>query len=349
MEKINYSQIYSKITKGLSTKTKDIFDRRFGIKTSQNSKAGKGQTVSIETLESIGNSLGITRERVRQIEEAGFNFIKKNNKEVIDGICTQFTSYFEGRGSFKKEETALQDLGGAKHKPYALFFLSLCGTFSRVAGKKDYAYFWSTMPNAEKQVKQNLESLVQGIEDKGTLMEKQELITVFASQYNAETLASYLEISKKIQQNKDGKIGLVTWPEIKPRGVKDKAYLVFKAQQKPLHFTQITSLIDGLGLNDGAKKTHAQTVHNELIKDTRFVLVGRGTYALKEWGYVPGTIKDIIIKVLKEKPQLASQEEIVKEVLAQRLVAKNTVMINLNNKKYFTKDAEGKYLVREAV
>lgn len=347
MENINYSQLYTKLTKGLSPKTKDIFDRRFGIKTSGASKAGKGQTVSIETLESIGNGLGITRERVRQIEEAGFNFIKKNNKEVIDGICTQFTQYFESKGGFKKEEIVLQDLGSNKYKPYVLFFLSLCGNFSRVAGKKEYEYFWSTLESAEKTVKTNLDALVDGIQKHGKLMEKQELIANFASQFNAETLASYLEISKKIQENKDGKIGLISWPEIRPRGVKDKAYLVFKSHQKPLHFTQITSFIDDLGLNEGDKKTHAQTVHNELIKDARFVLVGRGTYALKEWGYVPGTIKDIIEKVLTEKPHLVSQEDIVKEVLSQRLVAKNTVMINLNNKKYFSKDATGKYLVRE--
>ncbi|OGZ65355.1 MAG: hypothetical protein A3C50_03365 [Candidatus Staskawiczbacteria bacterium RIFCSPHIGHO2_02_FULL_43_16] len=348
MEKINYAQLYTKLTKGLSAKTKDIFDRRFGIKTSSQSKAGRGQTVRIETLESIGQSLGITRERVRQIEEAGFNFIKKNNKEIIDNICAQFTAYFESKGGFKKEEIVLEDLGGQKYKPYVLFFLSLCGAFSRVAGKKDYEYFWSTIPSAEKTVKENLDALVAGIEAHGKLMEKHDLAAAFASQHNFEALASYLEISKKIQENKEGKIGLITWPEIKPRGVKDKAYLVFKKHQKPLHFTHITSLIDELGLNDDDKKTHAQTVHNELIKDARFVLVGRGTYALGEWGYVPGTIKDIIGKVLTEKPHLASQDEIVKEVLSQRLVAKNTVMINLNNKKYFEKDATGKYLIRDS-
>ncbi len=348
MEKVNYSQLYTKLTKGLSAKTKDIFDRRFGIKTSSQSKAGRGQTVSIETLESIGQSLGITRERVRQIEEAGFNFIKKNNKEVIEKICAEFTAYFENKGGFKKEETVLNDLGGAKQKPYVLFFLSLCGNFSRVAGKKDYEYFWSILPSAEKTVKENLDTLVAGIDAHGKLMEKHEVVSAFASQFDGEAIASYLEISKKIQATKDGKIGLVTWPEVSPRGVKDKAYLVFKKHQKPLHFNAITSFIDELGINEEGKKTHAQTVHNELIKDARFVLVGRGTYALKEWGYVPGTIKDIIEKVLTEKPHLVSQEDIVKEVLSQRLVAKNTVMINLNNKKYFGKDEQGKYLIRES-
>src|SRR3989338_9455309 len=134
MEKINYSQLYTKLTKGISAKTKDIFDRRFGVKT--------GKT---ETLESIGESLGITRERVRQIEEVGFNFVKKNHKETLAQIYKEFEDYFGEKGGFKKEEIVLANLGGAKHKPYALFFLIMGEQFKRVCEKKDYFYFWSTM------------------------------------------------------------------------------------------------------------------------------------------------------------------------------------------------------------
>ncbi|MCX6721035.1 MAG: winged helix-turn-helix domain-containing protein [Candidatus Staskawiczbacteria bacterium] len=158
---------------------------------------------------------------------------------------------------------------------------------------------------------------------------------------------SYLEVSKNIQPNKEGELGLISWPEIKPRGVKDKAFLVFKKHGKPLHFTKVAELIDRLEYSLPNKKTYPQTVHNELIKDGRFVLVGRGTYALSEWGYVPGTIKDIIMKVMKDKNQPTHKDEIVKEVLAQRFVAKNTVLMNLNNKKYFEKDANEKYFLRK--
>ncbi len=350
MEKVNYLQIYAKFTKGLSAKTKDIFDRRFGVKTSNQSKISKGQTVKIETLESIGRSLGITRERVRQIEEAGFSHIRKNHKEALENIFTQLSSYFVEKGGFKKEEAIFQDLGGDKAKPYVLFLLTLGNDFSRVCEKKDNYYFWSTTQNPEKQVRETLSSLVAGIGKNGNLLTKQELVANFASTHNLNESAidSYLEISKKIQTNKEGKFGLIDWPEIRPKGVKDKAFLVFKKHQKPLHFREITQLIDLLDSNQSDKKTHAQTVHNELIKDPRFVLVGRGMYALGEWGYVPGTIKDVITKVIAEKQQPVHQDEIVKAVLAQRLVAKNTVMINLNNKKYFSKDAEGRYLIRES-
>jgi len=338
MEKINYSQLYQKLTKGLSPKTKEIFVRRFGIKTG-----------TPETLEAIGKTYGITRERVRQIEEVGFSFVKKQNKEALDKIFGEFASYFKDKGGFKKEETALEELGGKKAKPYVLFLLTLGEQFSRVCEKKDYFYFWSTMPEAQAKVKENLVSLVSEIQKIGIPFPKKELVANVASKpgFTEPVLASYLEISKKIKETSEGKIGLIDWPEIKPRGVRDKAFLVFKKHQKPLHFTDVAKLIDQLELSTLNKKTYPQTVHNELIKDPRFVLVGRGTYALNEWGYEPGTIKDVILKVLQKNTAPQDKEEIVKEVLTQRLVAKNTVLMNLNNKKYFDKDSEGKYFIRK--
>jgi len=334
MNKINYSQIYTKVTKGLSPKVKDIFDRRFGI--------GKAAP---ETLESIGKSLRVTRERVRQIEEGGFSFIKKNHKDTLEKVFVEFRAYFESTGGLKREDLVLNDLGGTKYQHHVLFLLRLSDEFERVCEKKEYHYFWSTMQDAEKKVADVLRQMVADISQYGKPMPKQQLFAQLLVKYHLTeaALQSYLEISKKIQPNSEGSYGLIHWPEIKPRSVKDKALLVFRRHQKPLHFKEITSLIDQLELAAQKRKTHPQTVHNELIKDPRFVLVGRGMYALSEWGYIPGTVKDIILSVLKEKPQLTSKEDIVKEVLAQRLVKRNTVLIKLNNKKYFLRDQQGKY------
>ena len=338
MNKINYSQLYRKLTKGLSPKTKEIFDRRFGVKNGQ-----------IETLESIGESMKITRERVRQIEGAGFNFVKKNNKEILEKTFAELAGYFALNGGFKKEEIALQELGGKNQKPYVLFLLTLGGQFSRVCEKKDFYSFWSIIQNPEAKAKEVLGSLVSAIEKQASPFDKKGFFSGFIQKNNLsnQALTSHFELSKQIKENSEGKIGLVSWPEINPRGVKDKAFLVFKKHQKPLHFTKVAELIDTLEYNVPNKKTYPQTVHNELIKDSRFVLVGRGTYALAEWGYFPGTIKDIIVKVLKDKNQAIDKDDLVKEVLTQRLVAKNTVLMNLNNKQYFEKTAEGKYLLRK--
>jgi len=337
MKKINYLQIYQKFTKGLSPKTKDIFDRRFGVKTG-----------APETLEAIGKTLGITRERVRQIEEAGFSYVRKNNKDALEATYAEFANYFKEQGGFKKEENVLEEIGGKNQRPYVLFLLTLGEQFSRVCEKKDYHYFWSNLPSAQEKVKATLNSLVSQLQKIGHPIPVKEFYAKVAQTQGLSQPAtlSYLEISKRIQPNKESGLGLVEWPEIKPRGVKDKAFLVFKKHGKPLHFTEVANLIDKFDYNMPNKKTYPQTVHNELIKDARFVLVGRGTYALSEWGYVPGTIKDIITNVLKGKNEPMHKDEVVKQVLAQRLVAKNTVLMNLNNKKNFDKDSGDRYFLK---
>jgi len=151
-------------------------------------------------------------------------------------------------------------------------------------------------------------------------------------------ISSTLEISKKIQKNSEDLFGLRDWPEINPRGARDKAYLVFKKAKIPLHFTKVAEFIEG---------ALPQTVHNELIRDERFVLVGRGIYALREWGYEPGQVKDVILKILKDERKPLAKEEILEKTLKQRLVKENTIFLNLSNTKYFLRDSQGKYIVKE--
>jgi len=191
--------------------------------------------------------------------------------------------------------------------------------------------------------------LVGEMQKVGKLIAPKDFHTQIASKQGVAQFASnsYLEVSKKIQANQENQLGLVEWPEIKPKGVRDRALLAFKKHGKPLHFTEVAKMIDKLNFNVPNKRTYPQTVHNELIKDTRFVLVGRGTYALADWGYTPGTIKEVIAKLLKDSNGPIHKDEIVDKVLAQRLVAKNTVLMNLNNKTYFDKDSNNKYFLRK--
>ena len=338
MEKISYPKIYSNLIKDLSDKTKEVFSRRFGIDQKER-----------ETLESIGKSMGITRERVRQIEAAGFSHIRNQKKEVLDGLFKEFLAYFKNKGGLKREDLVLADLGGKNSQSQVLFFLTLGEQFSRVCEKKDFYSFWTIMPGAEQTVKKTLTSLANDFKKINSPLAKKDFLNQFTSKYNLNpsSLLSYFEISKNIKENNEGRVGLVEWPEIKPRGVRDRALLVFQKEQKPLHFTKVANLIDNLNYNLPNKKTLPQTVHNELIKDRRFVLVGRGTYALKEWGYNPGTVKDVIIQVMKGTGQPIGKDELIEKVLSQRLVAKNTVLMNLNDKNYFSRDDKGRYILRK--
>src|SRR3989344_997326 len=160
---MNYSQIYAKFTRNLSPKVQDIFDRRFGVKPPAKIKPGKSQTLQTETLDSIGKGLGITRERVRQIEEAGLNHIRKNYKEDLNAALAEVEAYLRASGGFKKEEIIFEDIGEKKNKPYVLFLLTIGKQFERVSDKKDHYYFWTLAGLPGKQVKETLNSLISDI------------------------------------------------------------------------------------------------------------------------------------------------------------------------------------------
>ncbi|MFZ4631600.1 MAG: sigma factor-like helix-turn-helix DNA-binding protein [Patescibacteria group bacterium] len=98
---------------------------------------------------------------------------------------------------------------------------------------------------------------------------------------NNKVLYSLMQAIKNLEQNKYGEWGIADWQEIKPKTVNDKIYLILKHEAKPLHFTEIASKINDVKFDK--KQANAATVHNELILDSRYVLISRGTYGLKEW------------------------------------------------------------------
>ncbi len=326
MNNHNFQKICRELLEELPQKQREIISRRFALTTEREGGAGR------ETLESIGKRFGITRERVRQIEEDGFLKIKPKIAEYKN-VFKYFNRYFKKCGGFEKEEILLEDLGGKKHGHQIYFLLAINDNFERFGESADLYSFWTINKNSLGSVENIINTLSDKLEKVGKSLGLREL----GSFSNIKFLTAYLDISKKILKNSDGFYGLKNWPEIDPKGVKDKAYLVFKKLGKPLHFNEIAKLIDG---------SLIQTVHNELIKDPRFVLVGRGIYALKEWGYESGQVKDVIARILKGNSPL-TQSEILEKVLKQRLVKENTILLNLSNKKIFLRNSQGKYKVLE--
>ncbi|MDD4358324.1 MAG: hypothetical protein PHY30_00735, partial [Candidatus Pacebacteria bacterium] len=171
---------------------------------------------------------------------------------------------------------------------------------------------------------------------------------------NLKALESFIEISKKISKTIDQKkYGLINWPEVNPKTVRDKIYFILKHNKKPLHYKDISRGIDNLNSELVAtsvshKKLHPQTIHNELIRNNNFVLIGRGIYALKEWGYNEGQVKDVIKDILRNNKNPLSKEEVINLVSEKRIVRESTILLNLQNKKLFSKDNFGKYKIRES-
>ena len=171
-----------------------------------------------------------------------------------------------------------------------------------------------------------------------TFPEKAEVIN------NNKILYSFLMAIKNIEQNKFGEWGKDNWNEIKPKTVNDKIYLVLKNNGKPMHFTEIADRINEIKFDK--KKANAATVHNELILDERYILVGRGVYGLREWGYKKGVVIDVIKDILKDSKIAMSRDDIIEKVLENRLVKKATVVLALNNKEIFERQEDGNYKLK---
>ena len=337
----NYQVVTNNLIKELPQRIKDVIEQRFGLKNKER-----------KTLEEIGETYDITRERVRQIEESGFAKLKPRLKEY-QGVLDYFRDQIKLSGNLKREDILLQSLGGEKQQNQVFFLLTLGSNFKKFYQTKDFYSLWTIDENSARSAEDFLKFLEKRFGELKTPLNSEEIKKEFSSHFGkhlaSEALQSLLEISKKIKAGVDGRYGLKDWSEINPRGVKDKAFLVLKKQQRPLHFTEVTELINSSDFGKMfGEKALTQTVHNELIKDPRFVLVGRGLYALGEWGYQPGQVKDVILNILKESNKPLTRDQILERVLKQRIVKTNTVFLNLNNKKFFLKNQEGKYQVREA-
>lgn len=348
----DYKKTTQNILKNLPDRTRAVISRRFSL-----SKAGKP-----ETLEAIGKSYNITRERVRQIENDGMKRAKKvlESSEVKEEF-KKMKAFFERKisscGGVKKEEELLSELGSVEQKNCILFLLNLSDNLVREKEDDNFYSFWAVnkdLISSARKVSSDFVKFLKEKEKPETLSDLYSECKKSGSKVSEEAFSCYLGISKDILKTVDGnKIGLKSWPEVNPKTVKDKIKLILKEKEKPLHFKDIADMI--FDLNDTLtnrsnknKRLHPQTVHNELIRNQDFVLVGRGYYALKDWGYNPGQVKDVIYQVLQSSNNSLDRNEIVNSVLKQRMVKESTILLNLQNKNLFTKDEEGKYSVREA-
>ena len=157
-------------------------------------------------------------------------------------------------------------------------------------------------------------------------------------------LHSYLEVSRYFGKDLFNKWGLINWRSVNPKRMRDKIYLVLLKDRQPLHYRRIAERINE---EDFDKRTaYPATIHNELILDKRFVLIGRGIYALAEWGYKPGAIVDVVIDVLKQADAPLPRERIIEEVMKKRMVKPGSINLTLTNKDLFVKINDRDYILK---
>lgn len=342
---ISASKIFNSLFDNLASRQREVVLGRFGL-----DKSGQPQT-----LAALGSKYGVTRERVRQIEVAALALFKKEilSSDDFSAIINKSKNVLKDAGGVVRKEVlldALKSVVDGLTENHLALIIEATKSFSFHAEDKHHYGFYYLDKNSLKIATNFIGQWTAFLHTKKDHVLRgkyQEFLSAFLDKKDiSESVAeNYLSITKKIHGNPFGDKGLSDWSEIKPRTIRDRAYLVLKKKGEPLHFRFITNTINEIGFD--ARKASAPTVHNELIKDNRFVLVGRGIYALAEHGYEPGTAREIIQKVLKKYGSMKPRE-IILAIQKERFFKPNTILVNLQNKSYFERLPNGNYQVRES-
>lgn len=324
---MDVDRLIQELIDSLGKRQKEVLIKRFGL---------KGQRL---TLAAIGDKFGITRERVRQIEAAALKNLKPRARAVVQDLADKIKVYLRDAGGVKSDEDLIADLFKKESAPKIHFLLSIHGEPYFYDEDENYKDFWYLDETAKKRCFEYVNELEEKLSrGRGSADAK----ATAAAHFKNPVSVNLAGVSEKFGVNIFGDFGLSAWPEIKPRVISDKAYLVLKKKNTPLHFRQMADEINALKFDH--KKANAQTVHNELIKDSRFVLVGRGMYGLREQGFEPGTAREVIARLLKSNGP-AHSHKVVELVKKERFLKENTILLNLQDRRYFKRLDDGRYTV----
>jgi DNA-binding phage protein len=305
-----------------------------------------------ETLEQIGELLGITRERVRQLEKAVIARLKAQAEQDqlphIQEIQQAMLAHLQESGNAARVSqlsSILTAENSRTDQSRTAFLATLCPELVLI---EDTDHFHQAVAirkvRDEKSIKEAISTIIASIKKIG----EPATVDTIAKESGIEDIseaAALASISKDLATLND-RWGLVKWPMVNPKNIRDKIYVILKTNGKHMHFNEIAGAIKGSEFK--RKDVTTQAIHNELIKDKRFVLIGRGIYALKEWGYKKGTVADIITEVLREANEPLHRDEIVKRVLKSRFVKETTILLNLQGKTQFKRVAKATYELAEA-
>ena len=317
---------------------KEIISRRFGLNGNK------------ETLEQIGEMLSITRERVRQLEKAILIRlqISAEENEIPELAAAEkiLIRNLTEMGRVAKLNDLADKVYGRTTTASERTGIYFIATFSKnLTVIEDNDKYNAAIGIAEYgdslAIRGRVDEIVRIIKENKQPMTIEELDSKLNYEH-PDHIKATLSISKLLA-TLNGVYGLVMWPAVNPKNIRDKIFVILEGRKEPMHFSDIANEI--AGSNFKRKNVTVQAIHNELIKDDRFVLIGRGIYALSSWGYKKGTISDIIKSILEKSEKPLTREEIVKQVLKTRKVKETTILLNLQNKKLFKKVDKNSYTI----
>jgi len=335
-------EIISALIDILTEKEQDIIIGRFGLSGNR-----------IMTLASIGEKYSVTRERIRQVQNYTVAKLKRNAKNTkLQELHLELTKLMTKNGNLISEA----DLEAFLVKKYPEHADSLPELKLACVLHENIIQEYNRVDYLPHYRHQELAfSLVKTIDLRSAAILKKrqqtypvnELAKKIQDELNAQhqrvslqTIYSAWNLDRRLVVKND-EVSIKSWRHINPRTLNDKINYVLREEHEALHYSQITKKIIAKDFDE--KDISVQAIHNELINNQDFVLIGRGIYALKTWGYKAGTVADVLESILAKNGPM-HLEDLTEAVLQRRKVKKITVQINLNSKKHkFLKNKAGQY------
>ena len=326
----------------LTEKEATVIKRRFAL-------AGQPK----QTLEKIGKHFKVTRERIRQIESIALGKLRRTVRTTkLNDVNDMAKGILRASGGVMREDElvsqVLRRMSSSSELDGSVLRLSFAidHEMASTGHSGTFIPFWRMESLALEDISVIVDSIVKILRKRKSCMRKDELVSavqalnLFKDRIpSKELIMSCLTIDARLREIEDG-WGLTEWRFVRPRSIRDKVEIVLRKSGEPLHFMEIANRIREAHFDH--KNVTVQAVHNELIRYPQFVLVGRGLYALREWGYEPGTVADVIERILKDKGPL-SKKEIILEVAKQRTVKVGTISLNLQKMPYFVRVGRAVY------
>lgn len=317
---------------------REIIARRFGLYDRR------------ETLEQIGELLGITRERVRQLEKSILTRLKTTAADGIDDISQvekHLIRHLHEMGGVARVHDLAHHIApdaGERERAHVAFVAEIAPHLTVLCENDNYHHSVAISDRRdESKLREDIDTIVKTIKSHGQPIDLDELHEKLDHEHPSQ-VGAIASCSKHLSEL-GGSWGLAKWPTVNPKNIRDKIYVVLQQGGKPMHFSAIAEAIRNSDFK--RRNVTTQAIHNELIKDKRFVLIGRGIYALDEWGYSRGTVADIIADVLAQAGEPLHRDEIVRRVLEHRNVKETTILLNLQSKTRFVRTAKAIYGLAE--
>jgi len=345
IEKINLNGTIDDIFLVLTDKEKEIIVRRFSLDDKPR-----------DTLEKIGQKFSVTRERIRQIEENALRKLRRTiGNTQLESITDLAKHILKESDGLMIEDTLISKLlnytsGGEIDWHIIRLSLSIDEDVIPVKLKKsnELKNAWRLDTVSDKNIKAVIETVTKVLKKEKDILDERTLLDrtkkVLKVSATNKFILSSINVSRLIKLTEKG-WGLMEWRHVNPKSIRDKAYIIMKKIAKPLHFVEISNRIAEAGFDK--KIVTVQAVHNELIRDEKFVLIGRGLYALREWGYSDGTVASVIEEILLKSKKPLSKSKIVEEVLKLRQVKQGTIALNLQKNPKFVRVGRAVYQLKK--